>query len=583
MVRILLLCGALFFSIQVNALQFTAKSFTKWCNENAEVGDDVSVNLNTILEQSFYPLYKSDTTADAEKLTAKMEQVSRYLASLQIFTLNVNGQQHIDNNILAITSHHFFGMPNCTGNEPNAFFTEQVINSKIRPIILLQENMLEDGDILVHELTHGIITRTSNLAYQDEPGALNESIADIMAIYFKYWAHKEGLSTKENDWTLYINGKPLRSFKDPKSVNPNHPKHYRERYQGPKDHGGVHINSNILNHMFYLLSEGGKGGEGIGIAHAVQITLTANNLLLTTTSKFDEAALAFVDATEMLYGVNHKYVGSVIKAFEAIGVELPQLEALPDPPINKLLYLYWLFFFSVSFASYKLFKKYAPKLVEQHSGDYKAYKQATPVKLKSAPKSKWVIFDGNQIYSVSDKVTVGRAAHNAIVLPKPSISSTHLEIIANSGHACITDCNSTYGTMIDGQLLPSGKEQYIYGSAQVVLAETPIHLIKKAKSLNIYIGEHHEEIHLAYNQELSLTVGRAVTNDITVSAAETSAHHASILIKKGAVFFADIGSRNGTVINNIFGQWLCEHDELYPLANINNISLGGAEIIIEVA
>jgi Zn-dependent metalloprotease len=36
-------------------------------------------------------------------------------------------------------------------------------------------------EVVGHELTHGVVTFTSNLEYQDEPGALNEHFADAMA------------------------------------------------------------------------------------------------------------------------------------------------------------------------------------------------------------------------------------------------------------------------------------------------------------------------------------------------------------------------------------------------------------------
>ena len=37
-------------------------------------------------------------------------------------------------------------------------------------------------DVVAHEMTHGVTEFTSNLAYQDEPGALNEAFSDIMAM-----------------------------------------------------------------------------------------------------------------------------------------------------------------------------------------------------------------------------------------------------------------------------------------------------------------------------------------------------------------------------------------------------------------
>ena len=35
-------------------------------------------------------------------------------------------------------------------------------------------------DVIGHELTHAVTEHTSNLTYQDEPGALNEAISDIL-------------------------------------------------------------------------------------------------------------------------------------------------------------------------------------------------------------------------------------------------------------------------------------------------------------------------------------------------------------------------------------------------------------------
>ena len=36
-------------------------------------------------------------------------------------------------------------------------------------------------DVMAHEFTHGVTQFTVGLAYQDQPGALNESISDVFA------------------------------------------------------------------------------------------------------------------------------------------------------------------------------------------------------------------------------------------------------------------------------------------------------------------------------------------------------------------------------------------------------------------
>src|SRR5690606_10609233 len=100
-----------------------------------------------------------------------------------------------------------------------------------------------------HELTHAVIEHTANLRYWGEPGALNESLSDIFAVMV------------DPDWLIgedvYIprNSKAIRSLKDPTQYN--QPDHYRNRYKGFDDNGGVHINSGIHNKAAYLLMDGG--------------------------------------------------------------------------------------------------------------------------------------------------------------------------------------------------------------------------------------------------------------------------------------------------------------------------------------
>ena len=68
-------------------------------------------------------------------------------------------------------------------------------------------------DIVAHEFTHGNTAHTSGLIYENEPGALNESLSDAFG-YFVEAEHQNG-----GDWTegedIRINGGASRSFEDP--------------------------------------------------------------------------------------------------------------------------------------------------------------------------------------------------------------------------------------------------------------------------------------------------------------------------------------------------------------------------------
>lgn len=105
-------------------------------------------------------------------------------------------------------------------------------------------------DVSAHEFSHAVVTGTVDLIYQGQPGALNESFADVMAVM-----------VDRDDWLIgeEIVGPQVfpqgyaRSFIDPGGGN--QPAHMDELYKGLDDYGGVHINSGIPNHAAYQLAQ----------------------------------------------------------------------------------------------------------------------------------------------------------------------------------------------------------------------------------------------------------------------------------------------------------------------------------------
>ena len=79
------------------------------------------------------------------------------------------------------------------------------------------ERFTKPMDVMAHEFTHGVTQFTIGLAYQDQPGALNESISDVFAAMAKQ--QELGQSATEADWLVAeglfkpgINAKALRSM-----------------------------------------------------------------------------------------------------------------------------------------------------------------------------------------------------------------------------------------------------------------------------------------------------------------------------------------------------------------------------------
>ncbi len=140
------------------------------------------------------------------------------------------------------------------------------------------ERFTKPMDVMAHEFTHGVTQFTVGLAYQDQPGALNESISDVFASMAKQ--RVLGQTAAEADWLIgeglfssAINAKALRSMKEPGTAYDD-PQIGRDLQVGAMadyvytddDSGGVHINSGIPNRAFVLaaLDIGGASWEKAG-------------------------------------------------------------------------------------------------------------------------------------------------------------------------------------------------------------------------------------------------------------------------------------------------------------------------------
>jgi Zn-dependent metalloprotease len=132
--------------------------------------------------------------------------------------------------------------------------------------------------VIGHELSHGVVQYSGGLIYQDQSGALNESYADVFGCLTEQY--KLGQEVHESDWLIgkglfgpNIQGEALRSMKGPGTAYNDsligkdpQPYHMSEYVSTSSDRGGVHINSGIPNHAFYLLAVylGGKAWEKAG-------------------------------------------------------------------------------------------------------------------------------------------------------------------------------------------------------------------------------------------------------------------------------------------------------------------------------
>ena len=195
-------------------------------------------------------------------------------------------------------------------------------------------------DICGHEMTHGVTERTANLTYSNESGALNEATSDIMGSMVELYA--KGGTVTANTWLIGEDaytpgtaGDALRSMKDPNSLGD--PDHYSLRYTGTSDNGGVHTNSSIVNHAYYLMAAGGTNRvsgvavTGVGTSAMEKIWYRALTTYFTSGTNFAAARTATINAANDLYGSTSAQATTVATGWCAVGVGSCPTSGTPTP------------------------------------------------------------------------------------------------------------------------------------------------------------------------------------------------------------------------------------------------------------
>ncbi|MET7697715.1 M4 family metallopeptidase [Streptomyces sp. NPDC005485] len=199
-------------------------------------------------------------------------------------------------------------------------------------------------DVTGHELTHGVVDATAGLeptrVDQDgnqygEPGALNESLADI------FGSNVEFSANNPNNPPNYLLGEKL-GLEQKFLRRLDHPS--LDRLEGTIDYWSsaaydteVHAGSGVSSHAYYLLAEGsgrktiggvaynsptydGSRVTGIGRTKATAIYYRALTRYMVSTTDFHDARKATLKAAADLYGASSTEYKTVNKAWAAVNV-----------------------------------------------------------------------------------------------------------------------------------------------------------------------------------------------------------------------------------------------------------------------
>lgn len=183
--------------------------------------------------------------------------------------------------------------------------------------------------VIGHELTHGVIQYTTNLVYRGQSGALNESVSDVFGALVEQYSG--GQSADQATWligeglfTPRVDGVALRSMKapgtaydDPVLGKDPQPADMTGFVVTDSDAGGVHLNSGIPNHAFYLVAStlGGHAWETAG--QVWYDTLTGG---LRADSDFETFASATAQAASARFGDTSAEHTAVLDAWHTVGV-----------------------------------------------------------------------------------------------------------------------------------------------------------------------------------------------------------------------------------------------------------------------
>lgn len=187
-------------------------------------------------------------------------------------------------------------------------------------------------DVIGHEVTHGVINSIGTqgvLEYQNQSGAINEAYADI------FGEMVEARTKGTNDWLIGSQLiSPVRNMANPAAYGqPSKMSQFQTLPNSQAgDNGGVHENSGIIDHAYYLLAAGLK--DAIGDQSAEKIFYRSLTVYLKPLSQFIDDRLACITSAQDLFGVGSPQALATAEAFDAVEIYATPASAIQPVTVN---------------------------------------------------------------------------------------------------------------------------------------------------------------------------------------------------------------------------------------------------------
>ena len=220
-------------------------------------------------------------------------------------------------------------------------------------------------DVCGHEIGHGVCAATANLAYQNQSGAINEGLSDIWGACIEQYGRNGTLTPLTGTYAAAVftiaedlGTSPFRSMSAPLTYG--NPDTYLGTNwtttgdegnctpSGNNDECGVHNNSGVMNHWFYIVTAGQSGTNtaptpfsynvtGIGMAKSSQIVYYTERDYLTSNATYLDMRNATLEVANNLYCGSSAEVIAVTNAWHAVNVGALYVGYPTDVALKKVV------------------------------------------------------------------------------------------------------------------------------------------------------------------------------------------------------------------------------------------------------
>ena len=165
-----------------------------------------------------------------------------------------------------------------------------------------------------------------------------------------------------------------------------------------------------------------------------------------------------------------------------------------------------------------------------------------------------VRFPGKPVAEImlGNRLTIGRDPENDLVVPFPSISRRHAQIVCQAGQYVLVDLGSSNGTFLAGQRIIPNTPQPLTPGAVIRIGDS----LGNSASLNyldaaapMAVGDVFNLDRVQLDGVLKLTIGRDPQSNLHLDAPAVSWHHAVVAHSGAGHIIQDLGSTNGTYLN----------------------------------